>query len=574
MIKHILITLGLIYFISSSLFSQNYPQDYFRSPLDIPLYLSGNFGELRSNHFHAGIDIKTQGVEGKKIFAVADGYVSRIKVSPYGYGKAIYVTHPNGYTSVYGHLQKYSDKIAKIVEEAQYREEKFDVQLFPAPYAIQVKKGEIIAYSGNTGGSGGPHLHFEIRDTKTEHPINPLFFGFDVKDQRKPDIYAITIYPLNDTSLINGSNLSKRYTAKGANGNYRLASPYPISLHGLFGFGIETVDRMSGTHNSYGLHNIKLNHNNQTIFEQQIDEFAFHEGRYINAHIDFANYIQQRRRVQRSFVLPGNKLRFYKTLVNDGKILFNDGTRHEMEYILSDLNGNQSTLNFTVEAQKTQSEQKMDEISNKKVRYFPYNQRNSFIQDDILVDLPKGILYEDIYFQFRKEENHPKTISPIYWIHDHHTPLHSYMTVSIKKSGLSAKQKKQALIVSTTNGKSFYAEGGEWNGDNIRVKSRSFGGYAIAIDSIPPQIIPINIYPGANMSNRWSISIKIQDNLSGINSYRAEIDGKWVLMEYDYKKDMLYYFFDEKVKEGKHNFKLVVTDGVNNKTVYEAAFVR
>ena len=217
---------------------------------------------------------------------------------------------------------------------------------------------------------------------------------------------------------------------------------------------------------------------------------------------------------------------------------------------------------------------KNDEISNKKVRYFPYNQRNSFIQDDILVDLPKGILYEDIYFQFRKEENHPKTISPIYWIHDHHTPLHSYMTVSIKKSGLSAKQKKQALIVSTTNGKSFYAEGGEWNGDNIRVKSRSFGGYAIAIDSIPPQIIPINIYPGANMSNRWSISIKIQDNLSGINSYRAEIDGKWVLMEYDYKKDMLYYFFDEKVKEGKHNFKLVVTDGVNNKTVYEAAFVR
>lgn len=574
MIKKTLLTLLSAYLSICSIFAQNYPQDYFRSPLDIPLYLSGNFGELRSNHFHAGIDIKTQGVEGMKIYAVADGYVSRIKVSPYGYGNAIYVTHPNGYTSVYGHLQKYSDKIAKVVKAAQYREEKFAVQLFPAPYSIQVEKGEIIAYSGNTGGSGGPHLHFEIRDTKSEHPINPLFFGFEVKDNRPPDIDAITIFPLNDSSLINGSNNKKRFTARGSNGNFSLTTPYPISLHGLFGFGIESVDRMSGTHNKYGLHNIKLKHNEEVIFEQQIDEFAFYEGRYINAHIDYETYAQRRRRVQRSFVLPGNNLRIYKTLKNDGKVLLNDGKTHQMEYILSDLFNNQSTLAFEVEAQKTQAEQEMDELTNKKVRYFPYNQRNTFIQDDLLVDLPKGVLYDDIYFQYRKDDKHPKTISPIYWIHDYHTPLHSYTTVSIKKSGLSAEEKSKALIVSTTNGQSFYAEGGSWKGDNISVRTRSFGGYAISIDSIPPQIIPINIYPGAKMSGRWSISIKIKDENSGIDSYRAEVDGKWILMEYDYKKDMLYYFFDEKVPSGKHDFQLTVVDNVGNKSIYKASFVR
>lgn len=574
MIKKALLTLLSCYLSVCSIFAQDYPQDYFRSPLDIPLYLSGNFGELRSNHFHAGIDIKTQGVEGKKVYAVADGYVSRIKVSPYGYGKALYITHPNGYTSVYGHLQKYSDKIADFVKKAQYQEEKFAIQRFPAPYSIQVKKGDIIAYSGNTGGSGGPHLHFEIRDTKSEHPYNPLFFGFDVKDTRPPEIDAITIFPLNDTSLINGSNQKKRFSAKGYNGQYTLSTPYPISLHGLFGFGIETIDRMSGTHNKYGLHNIQLKHNGSIIYEQQIDEFAFHEGRYLNAHIDYETYIQQRKRVQRSYVLPGNQLRIYKELKNEGKVLFNDGKKHQLTYTLADLYGNHASLSFEVEAQKTQAEQIRDELSNKKVRFFPYNQRNTFIQNDLLVDFPQGVLYEDLYFQFRKEDPHPKTITPIYWIHDHHTPLHSYVTVSIKKQGLSPYEKSRALIVSTTNGRNFYAEGGSWKGDNISVKTRSFGGYAISLDTIPPQIIPINIYPGAKMSDRWSISVKIKDENSGINSYRAEVDGKWILMEYDYKRDMLYYFFDGHLESGKHEFKLTVKDGVGNRSIYQASFVR
>lgn len=571
----VLFLVNFLFYTSISIYGQKYPQNYFRSPLDIPLYLSGNFGELRSNHFHAGLDIKTQGVEGKKVYAAAEGYVSRIKVSPYGYGKALYITHPNGYTTVYGHLKKFSDRIESYVRKNQYLKERFSIQLFPPPYQIQLKKGEVVAYSGNTGGSGGPHLHFEIRDSQTEHPINPLFFSFDIKDQLPPQIRAISIYPLNDSSLINGVNAIKRVPASGRNGIYYLHQSPPLKLYGEFGFGIETVDRMNGTSNTYGLHNIQFFHNSELIFEQQIDEFAFHEGRYLNALIDYPYYIQKRKRVQKSFVLKGNKLRIYKQKKQNGRIRLDDGSKHQFSYTVSDYNGNQSSLQFNVEAVKVPPPYPVNQLTDaQKVRFFPYNQRNSFLSEELLVDLPRGVLYDDLYFKYRKEPPSPKTISPIYWIHDHYTPLHSYITVSIKMPELSDSLKEKALIVSTTDGRSWYPEGGEWKGDNLSVKTRSFGGYAIAIDTIAPKITPINITQHAQMGNKWSIMLKIQDNLSGIAHFRATVDGKWILMEYDAKKNLLIHYFDDRITSGKHDFKLTLSDGVGNQSTYQAVFHR
>lgn len=554
--------------------AQNYPQNYFRSPLDIPLYLSGNFGELRSNHFHAGLDIKTEGVEGKKVLAIADGYVSRIKVSPYGYGKAIYITHPNGYTSVYGHLKKYSDKIEAIVKKEQYQKERFALQIFPQPFSLQVKKGELIAYSGNSGGSAGPHLHFEIRDSKTEHPINPLFFGYEIEDRLAPDLYAFTIYPLNDSSSINGSKNPKRFTVYGKNGQYYRSTTSPILLHGQFGFGIETVDRMNGTGNRYGIYNLKLFVDEELVFEKQMNEFAFHEGRYINAYIDYANYIRKRRRVQRNYVLDGNKLRCYPTLKNRGKLIFNDQKEHQLRYEVSDFEGNTSTLSFKVKAEEIPSGPQTAELKTPTIKFFNHKQKNTFINDELLVSLPKGVLYEDLYFEFRKEAAKKNTVSPIYWLHNHYTPLHSYMNISIKVPNLNETEKQKALIVSTTDGRSLYPEGGTWQGDNISVKSRSFAGYTVVLDTVAPTIRPLNIYPGANMKNKWSISVKINDNLSGVNSYRAEVDGNWILMEYDAKNDLLVYYFDGRIEAGEHQFKLVVKDGVGNHKIYEANFYR
>lgn len=558
----------------SQAYQDDYPQDYFRSPLDIPLLLSGNFGELRSNHFHAGLDIKTQGVEGQKVYAVADGYISRIKVSPFGYGKAIYVNHPNGYTSVYGHLKKYSDKIDKLVKEEHYKRERFNIQMFPAPYSIPVKKGEIIAYSGNSGGSAGPHLHFEIRETASEHPYNPLFFGFDIKDNIPPQFMKIAIYPLDENSFINGSNRMKIFNASGSNGNYRLSSKYPILLEGEFGLGIMAVDRMDGTYNKYGIHNIQLKLDGEMIYEQQIDEFAFSEGRYINAHIDYELYASKRSRFQKSFVSEGNRLRIYKQLKNHGRFEIRDQELHELEYRLSDLYGNQSTLSFKVEGKSYEQLRKSSSIGRKAVKFMPYDEAHTFVQDEILVKIPKGLLYEDIYFEYRKEAPTDKTLSPVYWIHNPYTPLHSYMTIAIKGNNVPDSLRKQALIVSTTNGKSWYAEGGKWNGNNLSVRSRSFGGYAIAVDTVKPQIKAINIYPGANMKGKWSIQFKIKDDLSGIDSYRAEVDGQWILMDYDAKNQRITHYFDGKISAGKHEIVLNVRDGVGNLRSYRAEFYR
>ncbi|MAY83635.1 MAG: peptidase M23 [Flavobacteriales bacterium] len=572
------IFLFLSFVIGLSLHSQDfrdkYPQDYFRSPLDIPLYLSGNFAELRSNHFHAGLDIKTQGFEGQKIYAVADGYISRIKVSPYGYGKAIYVTHPNGYTSVYGHLQKYSDKIAELVKEKQYESERFDVHIFPSPFSIPVKKGEIIAYSGNSGGSAGPHLHFEIRETASEHPVNPLFFGFDIKDDIPPQIYKIAIYPLDDESYINGANKMKYFQAKGSYGKYKIDYPYPILLQGTFGFGIMAVDRMNSTHNKYGLHNLQLYFDEEKVYEQEINEFAFHEGRYINSHVDYAFYALKGLRFQKNFVDPGNRLRIYKSLVNEGKIVINDEQEHTLKYIASDLYGNEATIEFTIEGKKYPAIPKSSDLSSAKIKFLAHDRSHSFIEDEVLVRIPKGLLYDDIYFEYRKEEGTDKTISPIYWLHNRFTPLHSYMTVAIRKEGLPSELKSKALIVSTTNGRNWYAEGGSWKGDQLSVRTRSFGGYAIAIDSTAPSITPVNIYPGANMNKKWSIQFKIDDDLSGIGSYRAEVDGKWILMDYDAKNRLITHYFDGRIGSGEHELVLKVKDERGNLSTYTAKFRR
>ena len=194
--------------LSTSLFAQtDYPKDYFRSPLDIPLKLSGNFGELRPNHFHAGFDMKTLQREGLNVYAVADGYVSRIKISTFGNGKTIYIDHPNGFTSVYGHLQKATDSIESFMKKTHYKEQSFEIEMYFKPNQMPVKKGQIIALSGNSGASEGPHLHFEFRDTKTEKIINPMFFGFDalLKDSKKPIVSNLYVYPLDAKTTVNHS---------------------------------------------------------------------------------------------------------------------------------------------------------------------------------------------------------------------------------------------------------------------------------------------------------------------------------------------------------------------------------
>ena len=321
--------------------------------MDIRLLLSGTFGEIRANHFHSGIDIKTGGVEGAAVYAIADGYVSRIKVSAFGYGKAIYVTHPNGYVSVYGHLNRYNKTIGDYVRSEQYRQENFEIELFPAEGTLPVRKGEIIAYSGNSGSSGGPHLHFEIRDGATQKIINPLLFGYEVKDIYKPKITSIKIYPEDASSRVNGSGKSIRYLVEGWGTEHRLANSPVIRLSGNISFAIQVHDQQNDTDNKNGPYSVTLFIDSVEVFRFKMEIFAFDETRYVNSMLDYEEYVRNNVRLQRTKIDPGNKLGIYDEVMNKGVFRFNDTLTHLLRYEVSDVAGNIASLSFRVNLKKS-----------------------------------------------------------------------------------------------------------------------------------------------------------------------------------------------------------------------------
>ena len=316
------------------------------APLHIPLILSGNFAELRSNHFHTGLDIKTKGSEGYRIYAVDSGFVSRINISHWGYGKAIYVTHPNGYTSVYAHLSRFPDKIEKYLRKKQFENETETITVYPDSSDLLVSKEEIIAYSGNSGSSGGPHLHFEIRETETENAVNPLLFGFDVKDDIRPTVSNIKIYPL-ENGFINGKDIAKVYPTVGTSGEYRLKDNPIIEVDGEIGLGVHTIDKLNGAGNKCGIYTIELFVDGSRVFRQTMEKIDFFTNRYINAHKDYNEYHLKKRSFHKSFVSENNKLELYDGLINKGKLSFEDDTIHQLKYVIKDTYGNTSNCKFS-----------------------------------------------------------------------------------------------------------------------------------------------------------------------------------------------------------------------------------
>lgn len=554
----------------------SYPQNYFRSPIDSSLSLSGNFGEIRPNHFHAGLDIKTGGVEGKNIYAVADGYVSRIKISPKGYGKVMYITHPNGYVSVYAHLQRFTGIIGKYIIDAQYAKESFEIELFPKTNELPVKAGELIAISGNTGGSMAPHLHFEIRDEKTEQAFNPLLFSFNVKDDVKPIIKGLYIYHFNDTvyqeSICDKNTLPTKIELIGNNGVYKLKKEEILDILDNTGFGIEVYDQQSGSSNLNGIYSIELKVSNVRIYYQEMEQIAFDESRYINSHIDYYEQKTKSRNIQKSFIAHNNQLKIYKELKNMGIINFNDLAAHKVEYIVKDIAGNTSVLIFNARKDTRKDKTKYPVTC---VAVFNCKESNQFKNNNVLIDFPENTFYEDLKFDYSMSKDIPKgSYSPVHRIHNRYVPVHSYYTLSIKTADIPDLLKPKATIVSMDEKGWKYNEGGEWKDGFVVTKTRTFGNFTVVLDTVKPFIKPVNIAPGKNMSSTQYIQIKISDNLSGIKNYRASIDGKWILMEYEPKQSLLFYMFDKGISTGKHFFNLEVKDNKENTAVYNAEFVR
>ncbi len=564
----------LIFSGSPGIAQQQYPKNYFRSPVNFPVTLSGSFGEIRRNHFHSGIDIRTEGVQGKPIYAIADGYVSRVNVSPGGFGKALYITHPNGYTSLYAHLRNYAGSIAVWVKNQHVKKESFSLDVEVPDGILKVRKGDLVAYSGNSGSSGGPHLHFEIRDTKTQEIIDPLDFGFMRADNIPPKIAWVKIYPFGDNSLVNFSDKAVLIPVTGAEGRFRLQLADTVKVSGNIIFGIETSDNAEGGLKT-GVHIIDLTVDGTKVFSQNIERFAFSETRYVNSLIDYPAFVQSKRKVQRSYVAPNNRLSIYGEVKNRGVLNFVDSKVHKIQYSVKDAFGNPATLVFYVKSHPPANlGGKVQALNNAGDQLFTYKSDNNFERGNLKFNVPSEAVYEDFAFEYSLTSPVQGSYSGVHHLHNQYTPLHTWCSLSIKTENLPKNLESKAVIVAVTSGNKFVSKGGSFENGWITTKIRDFGNYTVSVDTEPPVIRVINIFPNKKVKNQSSIQVKISDNLSGIRTYKGLLNGKWILMDYDEKNRLLTYIFDDMMRPGRNLFVLTVTDAVGNSSRYEAALIR
>ena len=542
----------------------SYPQDYFSAPIDINLILSGSFAELRTNHFHSGLDIKTQGKEGFQTYASAAGYVSRIKISRYGYGKALYIKHPNGYTTVYAHLKKFSAAIEAYVKKRQYQKETFEIELFPKAGTLKVLDKQLIAYTGNTGGSGGPHLHFEIRDPQ-ERPINPLMFGFDVKDTTPPVIYGLFGYPISENSHVGGD--TKRVEIriiKQKDGTYKSE---PIIAYGEIGFGIISTDRQDLASNKNGVNNIQTLFNGQKSLEVNLNRFSFDETKHLNRYIDYEFLYNNKKRIQKLFIEKNNPLSVMNAFTNGGALKIENDTYSIYKVFVSDFKGNQSELNIPIRGVY----QKLSDPINRnaKLQHVSATKETVLQKDNVSIQILKNTFYEDVDLLFEVSNDTLK-------LHTALIPLQKSITINFDISKYKKEDKTRLFIGSVSRyGNKLYYSPTKKRGNTLSTRTKYLGSYSLGIDSENPEIRAINFKNKSWISNNKYLKVKINDKVSGIKNYRATLNKRWILMEYDTKTQLLTYDFeDQTITETENNFKIIVTDNVGNSSTFESIFYR
>lgn len=555
--------LFVFYFISLITLSS---QNEYADPVKFPIYLSGNLGELRNNHFHAGIDIKTQGVVNKPVYSVADGYISRVFVAPGGYGKALYITHPEtGQVSVYGHLNSFTSEVEKYVKEKQYEKESFRVNLFPEEGCFKVKKGDLIAYSGNAGSSGGPHLHLEIRDAVTEEVIDPLnYYKQSIKDNVAPEFRGVAIYPVEGEGAVNNSRRPLRQNiTKAKNGQY--TSPKTaITAWGRIGLGIKAYDRMTGTQNIYGVKKISLYVDGNLIFKSVIDKFGFDQTRMLNTFIDFADWRNNKSFYMKSFIEPGNTLPFYES-VDNGYININEERVYRIKYELEDAYGNKSQYSFSITGKR-----QAIPAPKKGSLYMVWDHDNRYLSDAFSLVIPVGNLYDNFMFTLQRTPS-DVYLSDIYRVNDEPVPFHDKAEMKIKIVKDSYSDKEKYGIVSIKGNKDSWV-GGTYDDGYMKANIRETGGsYAVIYDDVPPVITPVQ---PEIWEKQQKISIRAVDDKSGISSFRGTIDGEYALFERDIKTTIYTYHFDSsRLEKGKkHSLEFTVTDDRGNESVYTSQF--
>lgn len=537
-------------------------QHGFINPVDIEPLLSGNFGELRSGHFHSGIDIKTNGHEGMKVHAAASGEVVRINVSPWGYGNALYIKHDNGYTTVYGHLQQFAPDIARWVEQQQYARQSFAVQLYPHKGQFEVEQGQLIALSGNSGGSGGPHLHFEIRETQNQKPVNPLAFNMPVKDFTRPRITGIKVYPAHEQAAVCGLNRPFRLKVAGWGEQHRIESRQPVLVNGPFYIGVAGYDQQSGSNNKNGVYEMRVYLDSALMFHTRQDGFLFSQTRYVNCLIDYVSYIEEKQRYQVTWVAPNNRLPIYQGVKNRGIMRLSDTLIHNIEVVMADIEGNEARVGFSVKRGNGAWRTPLAAVPAGRY-YRPV--------DDIRIDsgamqlhIPPGALYDSLLLDIASIPAVQPAFSRVWRVHHDGVPLQKNVVLSVTPDSLPVDMQDKAFLARrSTRGEWVYA-GGKYTKGVVTVKTRYFGDYKVQIDTIPPHVEPINVYDGLNVQAMKDIRWHIRDEMSGIQSYRAMVNGKWYLVAWDPKKERLTGTVDEHLPHGDFTLTLEVVDNMNN----------
>lgn len=547
---------SLLFFIGSvqSGYAQETDTDKpsFIPPFDFPITFSGNFGEIRANHFHGGLDFKTGGTIGKPVRALADGYISRIRVT-HGSGYVLDVAYDNGYSTINRHLSAFVGDVARRVEDLQYEKESWEVEITPEPDEYPVKAGQIIALSGNTGYSFGPHLHLDMIETATDEYIDPLpFFMNKVKDKTAPRAEGIMLFPQPGKGVVEGKQTRRAFPAHPTK---------PITAWGLIGAGIRAYDYMDGVQNKYGVKTVILEVDGEEVFRSTIDRFAYEENRYINSWTH-GQYMK-------SFIEPGNRLRMLQASNgNRGLVEINEERPYRFVYTLSDALGNTSKVRFTVQGQKTT----IAPVEHREKYALKWDKVNCLQEPGLELVIPKGMLYDDVLLNYSVRAD-SGDIAFTYQLNDTRIPMHNAcdLRIGLRRRPVEDVTKYYVAGVTARGGK--YRIGGKYEDGVMKVRIRDLGTYTVAVDTVPPVITPVN---QAQWGRTGKIIFKAKDKETGINTYRGTIDGKYALFgKPNSISGNLVCELDPKhvEKGGKHVVEMTVTDGCGNRTTGQFEFV-
>lgn len=543
---------------------KDYPKGYFTWPVLAEKALAANFGELRPNHYHMGLDCKTNQKENLPIVAAADGYIAKVKIEPFGFGRCIYINHPNGLTTLYAHLNDFYPALENYIKQQQYKIQSWKLFLENIPADLfPVKKGQFIAYSGNTGGSQGPHLHFEIRDTKTDKVLNPLLFGFPIADNIAPSVLRLAVY---DRTKSTYEQSPRFYPIKKVNGIYKTVAPVIVLPTGKVSFAITAFDRYTGSTNQNGIYEAGLYHNGNPIVGFQLDSISYDETRYLNAHIDYKLRSSNGPYVQHLSRLPGYPAGVYKEINGDGVITIDDGEAHEIKIDVKDTEGNTSVIEFAVKS----SGSSIAATTLQQQNLFKPGFLNIFDNGNIGFYLNEKELYDSVHFNVVPiSSTHPNAVA--YRLHGGDVPVHSFFTIKIKNE--KALNPERMVMKRWWGTKDDYAKaeniGNGWYASSFK----ALGNVELYADTIPPTITPVGFRNGMNASKLNRIAFVIRDETDELQNFRAALDGKWLRFSNDKGKTFIYKF-DEHCPPGEHELKISVEDIAGNKTERVYTFTR